>query len=449
MIVALAHGRQTGENPPLDLRKAVVQTEDGVDTVKVELDGSFFRREAARLLASLVRVFGVENLALAEDVVQDTLASAFEEWSFHGVPEHYSALLMVSAKNRALDVFRREQTVRKFAPELRYLIESEWTLRPAVEELFLPAALKDDELRMMFSCCHPHLHEDAQVALILRMVCGFGVEEIASLYLATVAAIEKRIARGKKVLAASRRLFELNAEDFQPRLSAVHRALYLLFSEGYHGASAESVIRSELCREAIRLVRLLVDHAPAATSVTYALAALMHLHAARLPGRTDDLGELTGLFNQDRSRWDTELLAEGLRLLELTASGSELSEYHIEAAIAGLHSSAGRAEDTRWGEIVFLYDALMKIRASPVVALNRAMALAQIEGPERGLQAIREIAHADRLGTYPFYQAALGELELRCGRTQAAREHLLSALALARNPAERRFLERRIAESAK
>ena len=419
-----------------------------MDAARVELDSTFFRREAARLLAALVRVFGVENLALAEDVVQDTLTRAFEEWSFRGVPEHYSALLMVSAKNRALDVFRRQRTARRFAPELRTLIESEWTLRPAVEEFFLPAALKDDELRMMFSCCHPQLHEDAQVALILSLVCSFSVEEIARIYLATIAAIEKRLARGKKVLAAARRLFELTAEDFETRLSAVHRALYLLFSEGYHGASGESVIRAELCREAIRLVGLLVEHAHAATSTTHALAALFCLHAARLPGRTDEFGELTVLFDQDRSRWDAGLVAEGLRLLDLSATGRALSAYHLEAAIAGLHASASRAEHTRWGEIASLYDALMKIRPSPVVALNRAMAIAQVEGPERGLREIHEIADLGRLGAYPFYQAALGELELRCGRRQTARAYLLSALELARSPAERRFLERRIAESA-
>jgi RNA polymerase sigma-70 factor (ECF subfamily) len=415
----------------------------------VELDGTFFRREAARLLASLVRVFGAENLALAEDVVQDTLAGAFEEWTFHGVPEHYSALLMTSAKNRAIDVFRRERTARKFAPELRHLIESEWTLRPAVEELFLPAALKDDELRMMFSCCHPQLHEDAQVALMLRLVCGFGVGEIASIYLSSEAAIEKRIARGKKVLAASRRLFELTAEDFEPRLSAVHRALYLLFSEGYHGASAESAIRAELCREAMRLVRLLVEHAPAANSTTHALAALMALDAARLPGRTDEIGELTALLDQDRARWNADLIAEGLRLLELSAAGNSASEYHVEAAIAGMHACASRAEDTRWSEIVALYDALMRIRPSPVVALNRAMALAQALGPEAGLQAIREIVDVDRLNAYPFYEAALGELELRCGRREVARAHLLRAQGIARNPMERRFLARRIGETEK
>jgi predicted RNA polymerase sigma factor len=415
----------------------------------VEADAALFRRERARLLAALTRAFGVENLALAEDVVQETLAKAFEAWSFGGVPEHHAALLMVSAKNRALDDFPPQPTARKFAPELQRLIESEWTLRPAVEELFLPPALRDSELRMMFSCCHPQLPEDAQVALVLHMLCGFGAAEIASIYLATEAAIEKRISRGKKVLAASQRLFELTAEDFAPRLSAVHRALYLLFSEGYHGARDEEVIRSELCREAMRLARLLVDHAPAATSATHALAALMYLDAARLPGRTDADGDLTVLFDQDRSRWDAKLIAEGLALLELSATGSRLSEYHVEAAIAGMHAAAPRAEETRWGDIVGLYDVLMRIRASPVVALNRAMAVAQRDGPAQGLAAIAAIEGTDRLRGYPFYPAALGELELRCGRREAARGHFEVALSLARNMAERRFLARRVADCAK
>jgi predicted RNA polymerase sigma factor len=414
----------------------------------VKADGSFYRRERARLLAALTRVFGVENLSLAEDVVQETLAKAFEVWTYQGVPEHYSALLMTSAKNRVLDVFRRERTARTFAPALQHLIESEWTLRPAVEELFLPLALKDDELRMMFSCCHPHLAEEAQVALVLHMLCGFGVKEIARIYLASDAAIEKRIARGKKTLGASQRLFELTAEDFSPRLAAVHRALYLFFSEGYHGACDEAVIREELCREAMRLVRLLVDHAPAATPATYALAALMYLDAARLPGRMNELGELTVLAEQDRSRWDARLIAEGLALLELATGGSDLTAYHIEAAIAGLHASTARAEETRWSEIVGLYDMHMKIRPSPVVALNRAMAVAQLEGPARGLDAIAAIAGVERLRDYPFHAAALGELELRCGRRDAARAHFEVALGLARNAAERQFLARRVADCA-
>ena len=408
-------------------------------------DAAFFRRERARLLATLTRAFGVENLALAEDVVQETLANAVEAWSYGGVPDHYAALLTRAAKNRAINVFRQQRTSRRFAPELGRFIESEWTLRPAIDALFLPDALKDDELRMMFSCCNPRLKEDVQVALVLHMLCGFSVGEVASAFLVTDAAIEKRLARGKKFLAASRRLFELTAEDLAARLSAVHGTLYLLFNEGYHGASPEAVVRPDLCREAMRLVRLLVDHGPAATPATYALAALIWLHAARLPGRTDEAGNLKDLFEQDRSKWDAEMIVEGMKLLDASAGGDELTEYHAEAGIAAIHAAAGRAEDTRWRDIVHLYDVLMKIRPSPVVALSRGMAIAQRDGPERGLDALRAIESTDRLARYPFYPAALGELELRSGRLAVALKHFRAAQRLARNDGERRFLEQRIA----
>jgi RNA polymerase sigma-70 factor (ECF subfamily) len=412
----------------------------------VKLDSALFRQEAARLLAALTRAFGMENLALAEDVVQDTLANAFEAWSYQGVPPHYAALLTKAAKNRALDAFRRERTARKFAPEVGRLIESEWAIGPALDAMFLPDALKDDELRMMFTCCHPRLGEDVQVALVLHLLCALGVDEIASAFLVSPAAMEKRLSRGKKVLAESGHLFELTAADFLPRLSAVHRALYLLFSEGYHGASALAVVREDLCRDAMRLVRLLVDHAPAATPATHALAALMWLLAARLPARVDHAGNLKDLFEQDRSRWDEGLLAEGTRLLERSASGDVITEYHVEAGIAGLHAMAGSARETPWGDIVHLYDALMRVRPSPVVALNRCMAIAQHEGPAKALEAVRAIEDASRLAAYPFYPAVLGELELRSGRTEIARAHFEEARRLARNDGERGFLEHRIEE---
>jgi len=406
----------------------------------MEPDDRLFRRESARLVAALTRVFGVAHLALAEDVAQDTLANAFEAWSFSGVPEHYSALLMTAAKNRALDVFRRESTARRLAPELNRFIESQWSLAPAPEE----PRLDDDQLRMMFTCCHPRLTEDAQVALILKILCGFSTGEIASAFLAGDAAIEKRIVRGKKVLAESKRLFELGPDDVAVRLGAVQRALYLLFSEGYHGAGAEAVVRRDLCQEAMRLAAFLIDHAAAATPETFALAALMHLDAARLPARLDDAGNLVDLFDQDRSRWDAGLIAEGMLLLDRSAVGTELSAYHVEAAIAAIHAEAATAAETRWDEIVELYDLLLRIRPSPVVALNRAMAVAQHLGAARGLEELRAIEGSERLAGYPFYAAALGELELRQGRPDVGAEHFRAAIALARNPAERRFLEERL-----
>jgi len=397
------------------------------------------------MIATLTRIFGVHNLALAEDVVQDAFCRALETWKFRGMPDNPSAWLMATAKNRALDVLRRERTARTFAPELGRMLDSEWTLKPAVEEQFAVHAIRDDQLRMMFTCCHPRLPEEAQVALVLHILCGFTVDEIASAFVSSHAAIEKRITRAKKVLAGSKMLFDVaSPEEFSARLPAVRRAIYLLFNEGYHGASPESAVRAELCHEAIRLSRVLLDHPAGRDPATHALAALMCLHAARLPARVDESGNLRSLLDQDRSRWDRPLAAEGLRLLELAAEGPEASEYHIEAAIAAVHARARRAEDTSWKTIVSLYDTLMTIRPSPMVALNRAIAVSQSEGPERGLQEIDSIAGRERLAAYPFYPAAIGELELRLGRRESARENFLSALALARNPDERRFLQRRV-----
>jgi RNA polymerase sigma factor (sigma-70 family) len=386
------------------------------------------------MVAALTRIFGVGHLALAEDVVQEALCRALESWTIRGWPENPSAWLMATAKNSAIGMLRRERTAQALAPEVRRLLEAE-------EDL---SAGPSDQLRMMFSCCHPRLREEAQVALVLHILCGFSVGEIASAFLSNEEAIKKRITRAKKVLAGSKRLFELTDADFAARLSAVHRALYLLFNEGYHGASPESAIRAELCQEAMHLAGLLREHPLTSTPATYALLALMYLHAARLPARVDEAGDLSMLFDQDRSRWDSALVAEGMKLLDLSATGTELSEYHVEAAIASVHAEARRPEDTAWETIVSLYDTLMAIRPSPVVALGRALAIAEARGTDRGLEAIQAIADSDRLADYPFYSAALGELALRSGKAEIARAHLRTALSLARNPAERRLIERRL-----
>jgi RNA polymerase sigma factor (sigma-70 family) len=426
-------------------RNPVWREPGGSDAARRESIDHLFRREAGRMIASLTRVFGVHNLALAEDVVQDALCRALEVWKLRGMPENPSAWLMTTAKNRAVDVLRRERRARAFAPELERLLESEWTFTPTIEEALGPHAIRDDELRMMFSCVNPRLPEESQVALILHILCGFSISEIANAFLSSTAAIEKRITRGKKVLSGSKRLFELSeSEDFQARLSAIHRALYLLFNEGYHGSCTEKVVRVELCREAMRLAAQLSDHPLASNPSTRALLALMCLHAARLPTRVDESGSLSLLTDQDRSQWNHELIVQGQTLLELSATGEKLSEYHVEAAIAWCHATAPSARDTDWGRIVSLYDTLMALRPSPVIALNRAIAVAQHEGPEQGLAALRAIPDRERLGSYPFYPIALGEFELQCGRHAAAREHFIVALPLARNPAEQRFIEQRI-----
>lgn len=409
----------------------------------MELPEQLFRRESGRILAALTRIFGVHNLALAEDVAQDAFCRALEAWQERGLPDNPAAWLMASAKHRALDLVRRERTARRFAPELGRLLDSEWTLVPIIDEAFAPGTIRDEQLRMMFSCCHPRLPEEAQLTLILNILCGFGAPEIAAALLTGRAAIEKRITRGKRALAQAVRLFDLADEEFAVRLGIVLRALYLLFNEGYHGAS-EQPVRVELCAEALRLTLLLREHPPAATPTTCALAALMCLHAARLPARLNDVGELSAWLEQDRSQWDSALQQQGLWLFEQAARGDVLSAYHVEAAIAAVHASAERAQDTDWAQVVSLYDQLLEIAPSPVVALNRAIALGQRDGPEAGLAALHVIDGVERLAQYPFYPAALGEFELQCGERARAREQFALALQQARNAAERRFLEKRL-----
>jgi RNA polymerase sigma-70 factor (ECF subfamily) len=412
----------------------------------MDLEEDLFRRESARLVAIVTRLFGIHNLALAEDVVQDAFCRALETWRFHGIPRNPSAWLMTAAKHRALDVLRRERTAVRFAPELEAALESDCTLAPAVDDAFEAAGIADVELRMMFSCVHPRLPEETQVALVLHLLCGFGMDEVAAAFLKNRAAMEKRLTRAKKELAQTKELFNLSgAADVSARLPAVLRALYLLFNEGYHGASPESAVRAKLCAEAMRLASLLPGNRVTATPAAHALTALFSFLAARLPGRLDAAGNLVPLFEQDRSAWDAALVEQGRRELERSASGDELTPYHVEAAIAELHADATGIDDTDWEEIAHLYDTLMAIQPSPVVALNRAIAVAQRDGAESGLEAIEEIEDSERLSDYPFYHAAIAEMELRLGHGAKARKTFEAAARLARNPDEKRFLESRVA----
>lgn len=412
----------------------------------MEIEEHLFRREAGRLIAILTKLFGVQNLALAEDVVQDAFIRALETWKFHGVPRNPSAWLMATAKRRALDVLRRQGTARKFAPDVTDLLESEWTRAPAVDEAFDVHGITDTELRMMFSCVHPKLPPETQVALILHCLCGFSMDETAAAFLKDPATMQKRLVRAKRTLAASTALFDLaGVRDVKRRLPSVLRVLYLLFNEGYHGASTESAVREELCAEALRLMRLLLANRLTATPEAHALAALLHLNAARLRARCDAAGNLILLADQDRSAWDRVLIEEGRRQLERAATGRRLSTYHLEAAIAELHCSAASFSETDWAGIVYLYDALMKLAPSPVVALNRAIAIGQRDGARQGLAALEGIADRERLVTYPFYFAAIGDCEARLGRAEKARRAFTAARRLARSPAEHRLFDARLA----
>ena len=395
-----------------------------------------FRRESARMLAALTRVLGLRNLALAEDVVQDVLCRALEVWKYAGPPRDASAWLITAARNRAIDLIRRERSRRDFAPDLE--LRSEYALAPTVAALFRKSEIEDDLLRMMFSVCAPNLPEPAQLALVLKLLCGFGTREIAAALLSSEAAVEKLLARGKGALARAGVLYEVAGKaQIEKRLEAVQRALYLLFSEGYHG-SAEAV-QEELCAEAMRLCGLLAEHPACATPRTLALLSLMYFHAARLSARAAADGSLLLLEQQDRSRWDREMIRRGFDLLDRSASGEELSEYHLEAAIASLHCAAPSVAQTDWAAIVELYDLLCGVRPSPIVALNRAIALGEARGADAGLDALGALSADPKLAASPFLPAARGRLLLRAGRTEEAAGSFAEAERRARNPAEARL----------
>jgi RNA polymerase sigma factor (sigma-70 family) len=403
----------------------------------------FFRREAGKMVAYLTRIVGLGRLDLAEDVVQDTLLRALESWSIGGLPDNPSAWLMRVARNRAIDLLRRDRQFRDFTPQLTHLLRLQEAL-PGEEAAF-EGELRDDQLRMMVSLCHPELSSEGQVTLILKTLCGFSVSEIAHALLVREESVEKRLGRARKLFRVSGRLVALtNPAEIAARLGEVHQAIYLLFNEGYHGSGAETTVRQELCFEAIHLALILSEHPEGDCPKTQALLALLCFHAARLPGRLDDEGALIQLQMQDRTLWDHDLIGRGFVALDRSATGSELSEYHLEAAIASVHCAAATYEATDWPQILGLYDALLRQRPSPIVALNRAIALGMAEGPEAGLAALNTLGNVERLRDYPFYPAAQGEFHLLAGRTIDAARHFQQALALGRNRTEAAFFARKL-----
>jgi RNA polymerase sigma factor (sigma-70 family) len=403
-----------------------------------------FRREAGKMVSYLTRLFGIGHLNLAEDVVQDTLCRALLVWPAHGFPDNPSAWLMRVARNRAIDLIRRDDQLQSATPELVALLEARE--REASSEPVSEQEIQDDQLRMMFSCCHPGLSRELQVTLILKTLCGFSVAEIASALLVSQDSIEKRLGRARKFLRDSGSFVDISASDIPERLEAVYQATYLLFNEGYHGSQSEQTIREDLCYEALRLALLLTEYPESARPKTFALLALFCLNAARLSARVDAEGVPIPLEHQDRSKWDAALIGQGFQFLARSAVDTELSEFHLEAAIASLHSGAQSHAQTDWARVRELYDLLFALKPTPIVALNRAIAVGNSEGSERGLAELERIPDLAKLEAYPFYPAAQAEFHRRAGRKHEARRYFEMALVLARNPSEVRFLERKLAD---
>jgi RNA polymerase sigma-70 factor (ECF subfamily) len=400
---------------------------------------SIYRNDARRVFATLVRLLG--SFDLAEEALHDAFMAAAETWPRDGVPGNPVAWLVSAGRYKAIDQLRRQ---RRFTPwddvaeVAENMTDDSQRAEPAEE-------LEDDRLRLVFTCCHPSLSEEARVALTLREVCGLATEEIAHACLLAAPALAQRIVRAKAKIRDARIPYQVpGADELPERLQSVLRVLYLVFNEGYSASSGDRILRSDLSGEAIRLARLLQQLLP--EPEVSGLLALMLLHESRRAARVTAEGDLVPLDEQDRSCWDTALIAEGCMLVQQALLSRRFGTYTLQAAIAAVHAEAKRAEDTDWPQIVGLYDALLRFEPSPIVELNRAVAVAMRGDLQAGLALIEALLRQDTLRAYHLAHAAKADLCRRVGALAAARVSYENALALARQEPERRFLRRRLAE---
>jgi RNA polymerase sigma-70 factor (ECF subfamily) len=404
-----------------------------------DLIASIYRSDSRRVLATLIRLLN-GNFDLAEEALHDAFAAAVEQWPRDGVPANPRSWLVSAGRFRAIDTLRRRARFdESLATIARELEESASPPSTRVDEL------EDDRLRLIFTCCHPALTPDAQVALTLREVCGLTTEEIAHAFFSTPSTIAQRIVRVKAKIRDARIPYEVPERNRLPdRLAAVLHVVYLVFNEGYSASAGDTVTRPDLSGEAIRLGRLLVEMLPEAEAM--GLLALMLLHESRRPARTSAAGELVLLEQQDRSRWDRRLIAQGGALIERALASRAFGPYTLQAAIAAVHAEAPTPEATDWAQIVILYDLLLRADPAPVIELNRAAAIAMRDGPEKGLSLIDAILARGDLRDYHVAHAARADLCRRAGRMADAIASYERALALTTQNAERRFIERRLAE---
>jgi RNA polymerase sigma-70 factor (ECF subfamily) len=395
------------------------------------------RRETGRLVGALTRTLGASALSLAEDCVHDAFVAALDTWGERGVPENPFAWLLTTARNRGLDRLRRHAMMSALEPKI-----GEW-----IEHLQAPPkdALGDEELSLIVLCCDPALEQEARLALTLKSVCGFSVEEIARAFLATPEAIAQRLVRAKARLRELRVEFAMPAgARLSERIPSVLRTIYLLFNEGYSASDGDLLIRQELCEEALRLAELVAWHPVAQTKEAHALAALILFQHARHRARVAADGTPILLEAQDRMLWDRAMIARGFQHLSAAANATALTALHLEAGIASVHAAAGSWERTDWRALVGYYDALAEVQPSPVVAVNRAIALAMCDGAQAGLDALKPLAGEKAMARYLPYHLAVGDLEARAGRRAAARAALARALALPMSAQERKLVEMKL-----
>lgn len=401
-----------------------------------------FRHEAGKMVAVLTRIFGFPNIAQAEDIVQDTMLRAMETWKFGKVPDNPQAWLYFTAKNKAIDLIRRQQVKYKIDNDISYLLKSEYTLSPAIQELFTENEIRDSQLRMMFACCHPSLSKESQITLMLNTLCGLSVHEIADAFLTKDDTIQKRLFRTKEKLRNDNIPLDYPGADvLQSRIDSVLKSLYLLFNEGYHSSHPQKLIREDLCEEAMRLTIILTENQKTDLPQTNALLALMCFHVSRFSARLDDKGLIILLKDQDRNQWNRFLIQKGNEYLSRSASGDTMHAYHIEAAIASTHANAKTYPDTNWKMILDLYNMLLHISFNPIAALNRCLVVGEVESPAA---AILELEKMNELEENSYYNTSLGEMHLKQGNKKIAKSFFIKALGQTPSLVERKLIDGKI-----
>ncbi len=400
----------------------------------------FFRQEYAKMVSVITRYFGLDKVNMAEDIVQDTLAEAISHWEFNGIPQNPEAWLYTVAKNKALNLLKRDQYLLQYKNQVETMDQS------SVDTIFSDERIADDQLRMMFACCHPAISQESQVSLMLKTLCGLGIGEIASAFLTSNETINKRLVRARKTLKSEEVSFELpDSTRLEERLDTVLKTIFLLFNEGYSASKGDRLIKYELCLEAIRLTELIVNHRDFAEfSAPSALLSLMLLNASRFEARVDQEGNFVRMVHQDRSLWNQALISRGLRHMQKINAAQEIGLYHILATISAYHSTAKTYASTDWPAILNMYDALASFDKSPLVQLNRAIALARVRGPEEAIGTLLDL-EKEIPASYHLFHSTLADLYVETGEFSEAIIRLEKALQYVKVDSEVEIIRKRIA----
>ena len=405
-----------------------------------------FRHQSGKMVAVLSRIFGAHNIELAEDVVQDTLLSALEQWKLKGIPEQPENWLFIVAKNKALNLIKKQRSTILFGDNTTQLLfQSGYTLETTFNQLTDENLIKDDQLRMMFACCHPDISEENQITLILKTLCGFSTTEIAKAFVTTEDTISKRLYRTKEFFRQNNIKLEIpTAEEIPKRINTVLNTIYLLFNEGYNSTDSNTLIRQDIIEESAILCKLLTQNKQTQLPEVFALMALICFLSSRNNSRLTTEGEIILLQKQDRKTWNIPLIEEGSDFLSKAAFGNSISVYHLQAAIAHEHCIAENFESTNWKNILFYYKWLCNIAPSPITELNKVIASMQVNGPEIALKEIKEIKDEKKLNSYYLYHSLLGEIYLQLKDVTKSKRHFETAITLTKSDTEQKLLRNKL-----